>query len=111
VNNVNGISAHLAELESYTWPNLADMLAGLDQFVSPPEIRLGLGIDFWNVVVTSVNFNIVMFDSLGIPIRAYADLEFKTHYTDMEVLRNRLFDLYELRTNVTVNPINEGIEE
>lgn len=97
-----GVGARIAELESFTQPEISAVLAGLGQFISPPTVRIGLGNNSWPVVIPKLKIREERFNSIGHVTRCYVDIQAKVYATGPSVLRSYLGRLDQLRSLVVI---------
>lgn len=95
-----GVSAQMAELESYNQPDISQFTSDLGSFVSPPQLRFGLGKRSWAVLSTSITFTEERFNRQMVPTRARADVSLRANFTDIAAVRSYLDRLDALRMTV-----------
>lgn len=100
-----GTLAQQAELELYTQPDADRYIAGVGQFISPPRLRFGVGDVMTTVVVTSLGFRDVRWNTSMMPTRTFADIQMRAVWTGPAELRNRLARLQQLSSLVTADTI------
>lgn len=92
-----GITAQLSELESFVQPDIDQFSAGLGSFISPPEVRYGMGRRSWNVVVTNLSIKEERWSRKAIPTRARVDFTMRTNFVDVADIRAQLERMASLR--------------
>lgn len=96
-----GILADRAFLESLARPEAQAFVDGLGQFVSPPEIKVGLGDhDVWDGVVTSYSCQVTRRTRALIPVRAFVTLSIKAIYVGADQTQAKYQQLIDDRNRL-----------
>jgi len=97
-----GVTAMLAELESYTQPDISKFTADLGQFIPPPQVRYGMGNEYWDVVIPRISIRTVRRNRRHEPTRAYVTVEMRAIFTDISAISSRLQRLRRFRDMVII---------
>ena len=81
-----GIWAKQSFLESLARPDLSSYLEGVGQFVSPPQVMMGIGPRTWDVVVTGLRVDTIRWNRDLIPTRAWVTMSLMSVYVDFETV-------------------------
>jgi len=100
-----GITAALAELESYTQPKIELFSADIGQVPSPPTIRYGMNEDYWDVVVPRIRIRTLRWNRDLNPTRARVEIEMQAVFTDISAIQSRLDKLKQYREMITRSEI------
>lgn len=92
--NSLGTTGQKAFLESLTQPDFDDFSDDIGLFVPPPEARFGMGQESWDVVVTSLQFRDVRWNTDLTPTRTWVEIQMRSMFVDVATLRAR-FDFLQ----------------
>jgi len=95
--NEEGITAQRSFLESIARPDLDQYLKSTGQFISPPRVLYGMGLDSWECVVTSYACRTTRWNREGTPTRARVSLLLKSLFVGFAATQRRYQDLREYR--------------
>jgi hypothetical protein len=98
-----GVKADMAELESYSQPEIDRYLTDIGQFISPPQVIFSRGEDFWTVIVPKMTFRTVRENTYGYPTRVFVDIKMQAVFTNIQNLQTKLRRLERLRRMVTLD--------
>lgn len=100
-----GITAALAELESYTQPKIDQFSADLGQVAAPPTVRYGMNEDYWDVVIPRLRIRTQRWNRDLTPTRARVEIEMQAIFTNISAIQARLDRLKFYREKVTRSEI------
>jgi len=102
-----GVGSQISFLQSLVLPDVERHLAGLGQFVSPPEVHLVRGdswmVDIIPVVVTEVTVRVIRRNRVRHPTRAKVDMSLRAVFTSAEDNTSWLLALDEERRRVEID--------
>jgi hypothetical protein len=100
-----GISAVMAALELFTWPDPSKYSEDLGQVQAPPQALFGLGNFSTTVVVQRFSPNIVRWNRDLQPTRAFVELGLSSTMQSVSEIRNRLDGLETLAKQAFVEGV------
>jgi hypothetical protein len=100
-----GVLPQQAALEALVSPDFDQFInSDLGAFIAPPQVRYGMGGQSWEVVVQTLNFRDIRWNTIGQPVRSFVDITLQANFTDIQTIRARYERLSQLRRKAEQKP-------